>query len=90
MERFQLWRRYVVVVAAGLGLALAQVWTRLQVVAVGSQLASTRQLIYSLEGERQALESQWRTLIAPSRLASQAAERLGMGAPRPEQVVRMR
>ena len=90
MERFQLWRRYVVVVVAGLGLALAQVWTRLQVVAVGSQLASTRQLIYSLEGERQALELQWRTLIAPGHLASQAAERLGMGAPRPEQVVRMR
>ena len=89
MDRFQLWRRYAVVVAVGLGLALAQVWTRLQVVTVGSQLASTRQLIHSLEGERQALKMQWSTLIAPGRLASQAEERVGMGAPRPEQVVQI-
>lgn len=89
MERFQLWRRPTIVVAVGLGLALAQVWTRLQVVAVGSQIASTRQLIYSLEGEQQALELQWSTLIAPGRLTSQAEGRLGMGASQPEQIVRM-
>jgi cell division protein FtsL len=87
MERFQLWRRYAVVVAVGLGLALAQVWTRLQVVSIGSQIASTQQLIRSLEGERQALELQWSTVIGPGRLASQAATRLGMGAPQPEQII---
>ncbi len=89
MERFRLWRRYAVVVAVGLGLALAQVWTRLQVVSVGAQIASTQQLIRSLEGERQALELQWSMVIAPGRLASQAAARLGMGAPRPEQIVQI-
>lgn len=89
MERFQLWRRYAVLVVVGLGLALAQVWTRLQVVAVGYQLANTRQLVRSLEGERQALEMQWSALMAPGFLAVQAETRLGMGTPQSEQVVRM-
>ena len=89
MERFQLWHRYAVLVAVGLGLTLAQVWTRLQVVAVGYQLANTRQLVHSLEGERQALEMQWSALMAPSRLAIQADKRLGMSAPQLEQIVRM-
>jgi len=89
MERFQLWRRYAVLVVVGLGLALAQVWTRLQVVAVGYQLANTRQLVHSLEGERQALEMQWSASIAPGLLSVQADKRLGMGVPQPEQVVRM-
>ena len=89
MERSQLWRRYAVLVVVGLGLALAQVWTRLQVVAVGYQLANTRQLVHSLEGERQALEMQWSALIAPGLLGVQADKRLGMGVPQPEQVVRM-
>jgi len=89
MERFQLWRRYAVLVVVGLGLALAQVWTRLQVVAVGYQLENTQQLVHSLEGERQALEMQWSALIAPGFLRVQADKRLGMGVPQPEQVVRM-
>ena len=88
MKRFQL-RRYAVLVVVGLGLALAQVWARLQVVAVRYQLANTRQLIHSLEGERQALEMQWSALMASSHLAIQAEKRLGMSAPRPEQIVRM-
>jgi cell division protein FtsL len=89
MGRFQLLRRYAVLVVLGLGLALAQVWARLQVVAVGYQLANTQQLVRSLKGERQALEMQWSTLLAPGRLAAQADKRLGMGAPQPDQVVRM-
>lgn len=89
MEHSPLWHRYIVLIVIGLGLALAQVWTRLQVVAVGYQLANTRQLVHSLEGERQALETQWSALIAPGRLAVQADKRLKMSAPQPEQVVRM-
>jgi cell division protein FtsL len=89
MSRFYLWRRYAGLVAVGLGLTLAQVWTRLQAATVEHRLANTRQLIRSLEGERQALEMQWSALIAPGRLAGQADKRLGMGAPQPEQVVRM-
>jgi len=45
--------------------------------------------VHSLEGEKQALEVEWRALTAPSRLAEQAAKRLGLAAPRPEQVVRI-
>ncbi|MCS6924855.1 MAG: hypothetical protein NZ578_03020 [Candidatus Binatia bacterium] len=83
------WGRYVALALMGLTLALAQVWIRLQVVAVGYALSNTRQLVLALEGEKQALEVQWRALTAPARLAELAAQRLKLGAPRPEQVVRV-
>jgi hypothetical protein len=89
MQRPRLWSHYAALAVVGLGLALVQVWARLQVVAVGYQLSNTRELIHSLEGERQALEMQWSALTAPSHLAAQAGKRLGMSAPQPEQVVRM-
>lgn len=84
------WRGAMPLALVGLLLlALAQVWTRLQVVAVGYALSNTRQLIHSLEGERQVLEGEWSARIAPGRLADQAARRLGLGTPLPEQVIRM-
>lgn len=89
MRRPPRWGQYVALALVGLGLALAQVWIRLQVVAIGYTLSNTQQLVYTLEGERQALEVEWRALTAPSRLADQAAKRLGLAAPRPEQVVRL-
>jgi hypothetical protein len=89
MGRSQLWRQYIILVGVGLALALAQVWIRLQIVAIGYQIANTQQLIHSLEGERQALEMQWSALVAPGRLAIQAEQRLKMSAPQQEQVVRM-
>lgn len=89
MQRPRLWSRYAALAVVGLGLALVQVWARLQVVAVGYQLSNTRELIHSLEGERQALEMQWSALTAPNHLAGEAEKRLGMIAPQPEQVVRM-
>ena len=73
----------------GLILALGQVWIRLQVVAVGYQLSNTRQLIHSLERERQALRMQWSALTTPIQLVVQAERRLGMSAPEPERVVRV-
>lgn len=89
MSRFASWIWYVVVALVGLTLALGQVWIRLQVVAVGYKLSNTRQLIHSLEGERQALRMQWSALTTPTQLAAQAERRLGMGTPEPERVVRM-
>jgi cell division protein FtsL len=89
MPRSRGWGQYVTLAVVGLGLTLAQVWIRLQVVALGYTLSNTRQLVHSLEGEKQALEVEWRALTAPSRLAEQAAKRLGLAAPRPEQVVRI-
>lgn len=83
------WGQYVALALVGLTLAFAQVWVRLQVVAVGYALSNTRQLVLALEGEKQALEVQWRALTAPARLAELAAQRLGLRAPRPEQVVRV-
>jgi hypothetical protein len=89
MPRSRPWGKYAVLALFGLSLALAHVWIRLQVLAVGYKLSNTRQLIHSLEGERQALKMQWSALTAPGRLAVQAARRLGMSAPQPEQVVRV-
>jgi cell division protein FtsL len=83
------WVRYTVLALIGLFLALAQVWTRLQVVAVGYTLSNTRQLLYTLQGERQELEAQWSALTTPGRLGEQATQRLGLSAPQPEQVMRM-
>jgi len=78
-----------VLALVGLTLALGQVWIRLQVVAVGYQLSNTRQLIHSLERERQALRMQWSALTTPIQLVVQAERRLGMSAPEPERVVRV-
>ncbi len=89
MLRSASWTWYVVVALVGLILALGQVWIRLQVVAVGYKLSNTRQLVHSLQGERQALRMQWSALTAPARLAAQAEQRLGMSAPEPAQVVRV-
>jgi hypothetical protein len=89
MRHSRRWIQYLALAVVGLVLALVQVWIRLQVVASGYTLSSTRLLVHSLEGERQALEVEWRALTAPGRLADQAAKRLGLADPRPEQVVRL-
>lgn len=89
MSRSASWIWYAVIALVGLTLALGQVWIRLQVVAVGYKLSNTRQLIHSLEGERQTLRVQWSALTTPTQLAAQAERRLGMSAPEPEQVVRV-
>ena len=83
------WVRYTLLALTGLLLALAQVWTRLQAVAVGYTLSNTRQLVHTLQGERQELEAQWSALTTPGRLGAQATQRLGLSAPQPEQVMRV-
>ncbi|TMA61079.1 MAG: hypothetical protein E6J80_01145 [Deltaproteobacteria bacterium] len=89
MRQASSWKGYTLLALVGLVLALAQVWIRLQVVALGYALSNTRQLVHTLEGERQALEVEWSARIAPSRLADQATRRLGLGAPQPDQVIRL-
>jgi cell division protein FtsL len=89
MGRSGRWGGYGALVLVGLLLALVQVWTRLQVVEVGYALSSTRQLLHSLHGERQALEVEWSAQTSAGRLAVQAKQRLKMEAPRPEQVFHM-
>ncbi|MGE0822495.1 MAG: hypothetical protein AB7G75_28605 [Candidatus Binatia bacterium] len=89
MARFSSWRWYVVLGLLGLVLTLAQVWIRLQVVAVGYKLSNTQQLIRSLKGDRQALRMEWSALTTPQRLAEQAAKRLRMRVAQPEQIVRL-
>jgi cell division protein FtsL len=90
MQEMEHWKSYVLLVVVGLLLVFALVWTRLQVVAVGYALSNTQQLLHTLEGERQALLTEWSARTAPGRLTEQATQRLGLGAPEPEQVVRMR
>ncbi len=89
MRGFNHWQGYTVLVLVGLLLALAQVWTRLQVIAIGYTLSNTRQLVHTLQGEQQELEAQWSALTTPSRLSEQATQRLGLSAPQPEQVIVM-
>ncbi|MBI3801333.1 MAG: cell division protein FtsL [Deltaproteobacteria bacterium] len=89
MQNSSHWVRYTLLALVGLVLALAQVWTRLQVVAVGYTLSNARQLVHTLQGERQELEAQWSASTTPSRLGEQATQRLGLSAPQPEQVLRV-
>ncbi len=84
------WKNIVLLTVIGLVLAVVQVWTRLQVVATGYTLSNTRQLLRTLDGQRQMLEGEWKTRTAPAHMAEQARQRLGLGAPLPGQVVRMR
>jgi hypothetical protein len=83
------WGGYGLLVVGGLGLACVQIWTRLQVVAIGYTLSNTRQLIRTLEEERQTLEAQWSALTVPGHLTDQATQRLGLSAPQPGQVIRV-
>jgi hypothetical protein len=88
MQGFRSWRGYAALALVGLFLALAQVWIRLQVVAVGYALSNARQLVHTLQGERQELKAQWSALLTPGHLGEQAAQRLGLNPPQPEQVIR--
>ena len=84
------WKKAGVLALLGLTLAVAQVWTRLQVVAIGYALADARRLLRTLEGQRQMLEGEWRTKTAPARLAEQATQRLGLKTPQPGHVMQVR
>jgi cell division protein FtsL len=80
------WLGYGLVALLGLGLACAQIWTRLQVVATGYALSNTRHLMQTLEAEQRSLEAEWSRLTASGRLGRLARQRLGLGAPQAGQV----
>ena len=84
------WKKTALFALIGLLLAVAQVWTRLQVVATGYALSDTRRLLSTLEGQRQMLEGEWRNKTSPARLAEQAMQRLELNSPQSGQVVWMR
>ena len=65
----------------GVVIALWHVWLRLNVVDLGYQLLTTRQLIEKLAQEEHELTIEVATLDAPARLEEVAWARLGMGRP---------
>ncbi len=84
------WLGYGFVALLGLGLACAQIWTRLQVVATGYALSNTRHLLQTLEAEQRGLEAEWSRLTASRRLARLARQRLGFTVPQAGQVKRIK
>jgi len=79
-------RRVVGIWLAGLGIAavgilVVHVWLRLQVVEVGYQLQSTRQLVERFEEEGRELQVRAAEADTPARLESLARRRLGMQPP---------
>jgi len=73
-----------------LGLAVAQVWLRLQVVNVGYELSNVRRMTARLEHDRNQLRLELATLRDPGRLAERAQKRLGLQAPERGRVVEVR
>lgn len=90
MRGKRLWKQVAVLLVIGLILAGAQVWVRLQIIAVGYAISEARQLVQTLEGQRQVLEGEWKKKIAPPVLTEQAAQRSGLSAPVSGQMVRVR
>jgi cell division protein FtsL len=70
-----------VVAALAVGIGLAHVWLRLQVVNVGYQLSATREVIARLQQEENELALEVAGLDVPARLEALARERLGMIRP---------
>ena len=72
---------------ATLAVALVLVWVRLQVVHIGYDLSTARQVERRLEQEQRELQIEIATLTSPRRLEELARERLGMGPPAQGQIV---
>ena len=69
------------------GVALAHVWLRLQVVQMGYELSTTSKLQNQLEQEQRALRVELATLMSPDRLEATARRRLGLTPPQKGQVI---
>ena len=77
-----------VILAAGLiGVVLAHVWLRLQVVRMGYVLSTTSKLQTRLEHENRELKFELATLNSPERLEALARQRLGLVTPEKGQVI---
>ncbi len=69
------------------GLALLDVWLRLQVIHLGYVLSTTAKLQSQLEQENRELKVELASLTAPERLEEMARLRLGLIEPQKNQVV---
>lgn len=77
-----------VILGAGLiGVVLAHVWLRLQVVRMGYVLSTTSKLQTRLEQENRELKFEIATLNSPERLEALARQRLGLVTPEKGQVI---
>jgi cell division protein FtsL len=83
------WRLvFGVILGAGLiGVVLAHVWLRLQVVRMGYVLSTTSKLQTRLEQENRELKFEIATLNSPERLEALARQRLGLVTPEKGQVI---
>jgi cell division protein FtsL len=78
----------IAVLALGLvGVALLQVWLRLQVVHMGYVLATTSKLKKHVEQENLELKVELATLTSPDRLETLSRRRLGLKSPEKGQVI---
>jgi cell division protein FtsL len=83
-------RQFVCAALLGLllvGVLLAHVWLRLQVVKTGYVLATASKLQARLEQENRELQIELATLTSPDRLESLARRRLGLVPPEKGQVI---
>ena len=69
------------------GVALAHVWLRLQVVQMGYELSTASKLQGQLEQEQRELKVELATLMSPDRLEAMARKRLGLAPPEKGQVI---
>jgi cell division protein FtsL len=69
------------------GVALAHVWLRLQVVQMGYELSTASKLQNQLEQEQRELKVELATLMSPDRLEALARRRLGLAPPEKGQVI---
>jgi cell division protein FtsL len=76
--------------AVVLAIGLFHVWTRLEVGRLGYALSDARVLAERLDGELHELTIELAAETGPARLEQAAAERLGLRAPAPGQVVIVR
>lgn len=89
-RRKQRWRYNIEVALLALllvGVALAHVWLRLQVVHMGYVLSASSKLQNQLEQEQRALKVELATLTSPDRLEAMARKRLGLVPPEKGQVI---
>ena len=83
------WRIFFgVILGVGLiGVVLAHVWLRLQVVRMGYVLSTTSKLQTRLEQENRELKFELATLNSPERIEALARQRLGLVTPEKGQVI---
>ncbi|MSP37866.1 MAG: cell division protein FtsL [Deltaproteobacteria bacterium] len=83
------WRIFFAVIlgVSLIGVVLAHVWLRLQVVRMGYVLSTSSKLQTRLEQENRELKFELATLNSPDKLEALARQRLGLAPPEKGQVI---